>query len=279
MSATIVRATYGDVRTRVDVTTILAKRVEELKMVGAVGLTSGGGVHGFAPQLFGDDPTPGRAKHLECTVRYASGQETMWKVREYGCRWAETRQLVFAEVGEAIQGNVEVVIAPKKETKAAESKETIVEPTDRKDGPEKTIVAGSTSDILELKSGGGNETKEPGVSEANLPPFDTELDLPIDDQVAFTDIKIWSLSDGSVYSFPCPRCGGGVTIPCDGGGINCGIFRHFISRDSRTPTNPHAPMEECRRLVRGGLVEGCGKPFAFNGTVVKKCDYKLPSFR
>jgi len=273
MSAVVVRATYGDATTRLDVTAALAKRVEELKSAGATRLVSSDDNHGFAPQLFGADPTPRKAKYLECTVRYASGSVVSWTVREFGCRWAETKSLALEEPPlSAANGGGSGGGGGGRGEASAESKTGVA---DVAGGPGRLEVAKAARQDDEKKMVAEEEEKE------ETAPFDTELHLPIDEQAASTDFAILDLPEGRVYSFACPRCGGGVTVPIDGAGVNCGIYRHAMFKFPRAAqqANPHASMEECRRLVRSGQIDGCGKPFAFNGKVLKKCDYKLPHFR
>lgn len=55
----------------------------------------------------------------------------------------------------------------------------------------------------------------------------------------------------------CPHCQGGIFIE----EINCRIFRHAVYKETNEPICPHAPQEECVRLVESGKVYGCGKPF------------------
>lgn len=92
------------------------------------------------------------------------------------------------------------------------------------------------------------------------------------------------------YFLECPHCG--VTIEVPKRQVNCKIFRCGVykqrERDSTTdknstrsvgrpsaalPINPHASKEECERLVREGLIYGCGGAFRFDGKTVEKCDY------
>lgn len=73
------------------------------------------------------------------------------------------------------------------------------------------------------------------------------------------------------YEFACPHCQGTIVVfPAD---IRCTIFRHATYRNNGNPIPPHTPKEECERLVREGIVWGCGKPFRFDGTHVEICDY------
>jgi hypothetical protein len=78
--------------------------------------------------------------------------------------------------------------------------------------------------------------------------------------------------DTGEFAFACPNCMGAVVVPVNM--LNCKIFRHGTHKISREPINPHASEPECRRLVKEGLIEGCGKPFHFNGSHVSICPYK-----
>jgi len=66
----------------------------------------------------------------------------------------------------------------------------------------------------------------------------------------------------------CPHCGGEIEII----ELNCTIFRHAIFKDGRQ-LNPHAPKEECDRVVQENLVYGCAKPFQIKDGKAIKCDY------
>ena len=71
----------------------------------------------------------------------------------------------------------------------------------------------------------------------------------------------------------CPNCSGTIIIL----ELNCCIFRHGVFKNSLEQVNPHAPKEECDRLVEAKLIWGCGQPFKLieqNNTLVAiKCDY------
>lgn len=82
-----------------------------------------------------------------------------------------------------------------------------------------------------------------------------------------------------VLDFECPHCMGSIIIFKDD--INCAIFRHGIHKNGEQ-VNPHAPKEECDRLVLEDSVLGCCKPFRMeqetdsSGNAVYKieaCDY------
>ena len=69
----------------------------------------------------------------------------------------------------------------------------------------------------------------------------------------------------------CPWCNIGIFID----EVNCGKFICGVSRESWHQVNPHAPKQHCDELVRDGLIWGCGRPFKFEGCVLKKCDYDV----
>ena len=78
-------------------------------------------------------------------------------------------------------------------------------------------------------------------------------------------------SVGTDYLVQCPHCSLPMPIPCDQ--INCQIFRHGTYRSNYQAIPPHLSKERCNYLVANKLIDGCGKPFRFNGTIVTKCDY------
>lgn len=61
------------------------------------------------------------------------------------------------------------------------------------------------------------------------------------------------------YQLTCPHCQGTVIVQSNE--LNCRIFRHGVYHVNGEPIPPHSPKEECDRLVAGGLIAGCGKPF------------------
>ena len=84
------------------------------------------------------------------------------------------------------------------------------------------------------------------------------------------------MESSDFYQFVCPHCQG--TIIVQQNELNCRIFRHGAYRDNGIPIPPHAPKEECDRLVEQNLIVGCGKPFRVNrqedGTELAiTCDY------
>lgn len=71
------------------------------------------------------------------------------------------------------------------------------------------------------------------------------------------------------YIIPCPHCDLFIHIES----INCMIFRHAAFKANGMHVSPHLPREECERLVSTNLVDGCCKPFRFDGILVSKCEY------
>ena len=69
--------------------------------------------------------------------------------------------------------------------------------------------------------------------------------------------------------FVCPHCDGLFIVDQ----LNCGIFRHGISKKTGYQIDSHTPKEECDRMIRENLIIGCGKPFKWNGTQFIVCDY------
>ncbi len=61
------------------------------------------------------------------------------------------------------------------------------------------------------------------------------------------------------YQVTCPYCNGSIIIPHNE--VNCRIFRHGAYIADMQPVPPHAPKEECDRLVAENKIVGCGKPF------------------
>jgi hypothetical protein len=59
--------------------------------------------------------------------------------------------------------------------------------------------------------------------------------------------------------------------------FNCKILRHGVMKDTMKPMDPHAHRTECERLVREGLIYGCGKPMRIvvsgNEYVLEICEY------
>ena len=73
------------------------------------------------------------------------------------------------------------------------------------------------------------------------------------------------------YYFNCPHCG--VMCQVHKNDIRCTIFRHGIYKKDSSFVNPHASKEECEKIIKSGVIYGCGKPFIFDGKSVKICGY------
>ena len=75
--------------------------------------------------------------------------------------------------------------------------------------------------------------------------------------------------------FTCLHCGSPFVIRKSE--FNCKILRHGVMKDTMKPMDPHAPKAECERLVREGLIYGCGKPMRIvvrgSECVLEICEY------
>lgn len=70
----------------------------------------------------------------------------------------------------------------------------------------------------------------------------------------------------------CPHCQTQIQIYKNE--INCAIFRHGILKSTGTQIGSHSSKEECTKLIKNGLIYGCGKPFKLvDGNKVEICDY------
>lgn len=72
--------------------------------------------------------------------------------------------------------------------------------------------------------------------------------------------------ESRVYIFNCPKCDNLIEVEFNQ--LNCREFVHgyFYNKvnDSIILThqvNPHASLEECKRLLDNNAIVGCGKPF------------------
>ena len=84
-----------------------------------------------------------------------------------------------------------------------------------------------------------------------------------------TDILFNNIMD--MYTISCPHCNGIIQILKKE--INCKIFRHGVYKNNNLPIPPHTIKTECDRLFTQKIINGCGKPFIFDGNIVKICDY------
>jgi hypothetical protein len=92
----------------------------------------------------------------------------------------------------------------------------------------------------------------------------------------FTNIKLENkqiiyVKDLEGWIFSCPHCLGQVFVKVHE--INCQIFRHGMYKLDGGQLPPHLPKSECVRLIETNQIEGCAKPFKFNGETVEICDY------
>jgi hypothetical protein len=92
-----------------------------------------------------------------------------------------------------------------------------------------------------------------------------------------TDSKTTNIviADGKDWRWLCPWCN--EEIVCRKRAVKCKIFRHGVYWSDETPIDPHTSQEDCRRLLREGLIAGCAKPFRFvynrKGNYVERCGY------
>lgn len=70
----------------------------------------------------------------------------------------------------------------------------------------------------------------------------------------------------------CPHCGGMIVVAASS--IACRIFRHAAHKTTLEPVNPHATQAELEQLLAAGSIEGCGKPFRYDGTSTSVCGYE-----
>ena len=74
-----------------------------------------------------------------------------------------------------------------------------------------------------------------------------------------------------MYVAICPHCDGVFIV--EKFELNCKIFRHGSFKSSNEPIPPHSSKLLCDSWASNGLIWGCGKPFIFDGSVTKICDY------
>ena len=72
----------------------------------------------------------------------------------------------------------------------------------------------------------------------------------------------------------CPHCKEPIVIEK----LNCGIFRHGVSKVTGHQLAPHLDKQNCDLLKERDLIYGCGKPFqvkvdATGQFVAEECDY------
>ena len=71
----------------------------------------------------------------------------------------------------------------------------------------------------------------------------------------------------------CPHCKEPILIEK----LNCGIFRHGVSKKTGQQMAPHLDKYHCDSLKEKDLIYGCGKPFRIllidNKFVIEICDY------
>lgn len=73
------------------------------------------------------------------------------------------------------------------------------------------------------------------------------------------------------YVFDCPHCSCSIAVKPNE--LNCKIFRCGVYKTNGDAISPHSPKSVCDALVTSELIQGCGKPFTFDGKIAKICDY------
>ena len=93
------------------------------------------------------------------------------------------------------------------------------------------------------------------------------------------------MSNDDIKIVPCPWCSIQTGISLND--INCAIFRcglyKCVNKCSKNidcvcqkpgdPLDPHLSKAECDAAYNENRIDGCGKPFIFDGTSTKQCDY------
>ena len=75
----------------------------------------------------------------------------------------------------------------------------------------------------------------------------------------------------------CPHCSNLIII--NKKDFNCEIFRDGVYKKDNKQIDPHLNKDECDRLFKENLINGCGKPFKLiidleeNKFFAEKCDY------
>jgi hypothetical protein len=176
-------------------------------------------------------------------------------------------------VNKKLQRPTKVIIDDNKATIiACEGKNTLVSNISKKQNTfeEKKIIEQPIEENKQIISD-DDSTKE------NKQILD-ELPLPVnlirynsmDDQNLLVDEPSILFVD-RVFTITCPWCE--YTAQVLPNQINCKIFRCGNFKHNNEPINPHLPKDQCDDLVNKNLIYGCGKPFWFDGIVLKTCDY------
>jgi len=79
------------------------------------------------------------------------------------------------------------------------------------------------------------------------------------------------IKDINAYMFNCPHCNGSIII--NPKQLRCKIFRHGVYKNNGKQIKPHLGKMKCEELVVKNKIEGCGKPFRFDGIKVEICGY------
>lgn len=69
------------------------------------------------------------------------------------------------------------------------------------------------------------------------------------------------IEDGNLFRFLCPHCNFDIEVLKNQ--TKCCIFRCGIYKNNYRQIPPHTNKQECDRLVRENLINGCSRPFRF----------------
>jgi len=73
------------------------------------------------------------------------------------------------------------------------------------------------------------------------------------------------------YKIRCPHCK--ISIIVSKTELNCKIFRCGQYKITGQPINPHLPKAACDKLAESDQINGCARPFRFDGYRLEICDY------
>lgn len=155
-----------------------------------------------------------------------------------------------------------------------------IRPRHRPPIPTRTIPVPARLNLQQssmLRGGGGvGSMKRPNNQSSRQPPTlprqpnTPPRQIPIPTEHA-PPRRVTRPSGTQDYEMKCPWCEESVYIPQNG--INCRIFRHGVYKSTKLQVPPHTSKHECDRLAQEGLIVGCGRPFWFDGSEIRVCDY------
>jgi len=81
-----------------------------------------------------------------------------------------------------------------------------------------------------------------------------------------------ALNKNEDFIINCPHCNDLILI--NSNAIKCKKFLHAIYKKTQTNVNPHSIKEKCEQLIKDDLIYGCGKPFYYDGNLLKIIKYE-----